>query len=76
MGPIIGATVLAALAYAGSCAIWPFGRCRRRRCSGGRIYRTGGKVFRDCRRCGGSGRRLRLGRRMWNAYRRRRAATR
>jgi len=38
--------------YAIGCVIFPFGRCRRRRCENGRIHsRFSHKVFRDCPRC-------------------------
>lgn len=60
---------LALLAYAASCAWWPFAACWR--CDGaGKFARRDGKVWRTCRRCKGSGRRLRLGRRVWNYARR------
>lgn len=55
----------AALAYAGSCAWWPFKRCPR--CEGaGKFRRRDSKVWRKCRRCKGSGERLRWGRRAYN----------
>lgn len=59
-----------AVCYAGSCWWFPFGRCWC--CKGrGAHKRRDGKVFRDCRHllgwgCGGSGRRLRIGRRVYN----------
>lgn len=59
--------------YAALCWAFPFAPCRR--CHGvGRIRaRAGlfGHSVRDCRWCRGSGRRLRLGRRLWNALARR-----
>jgi hypothetical protein len=61
---LAGTAVLAGLAYAASCWLWPFRHCRR--CDGGRIHRDDRKVFRLCRRCKGTGRRLRLGRRLYN----------
>jgi hypothetical protein len=65
--------LVAGVAYAGSCWLWPFAYCLR--CEGkGKFARKDGRVWRNCRRCGGSGRRLRVGRRMWNAARARRRA--
>lgn len=61
------------LCYIGVCAASPFGRCRK--CSGlgfelcqdrkGRPKRG-----RDCRRCHATGHRIRIGRRLWNAWHR------
>ncbi|WP_433792135.1 hypothetical protein [Actinoplanes sp. CA-252034] len=56
--------------YAVNCAIFPFGRCRRSRCEGGRVYsRANRKVFRECRRCEGTGKRVRIGRRLYEYLR-------
>jgi hypothetical protein len=65
---------LATLGYAAfyiiSCAIFPFGRCRRPRCEGGRVYsRMNRKVFRECRSCEGTGKRVRIGRRVYEYLR-------
>lgn len=55
--------------YVLSCWRWPLGRCLC--CSGaGRHARKDGKVFRNCRWCKGTGRRWRIGRRMWNFFHR------
>lgn len=68
---------LVVLGYTASCACWPMARCAWPGCDGGRLYRGNQRrIFRDCRWCRGTGRRLRIGRRVWNAYRRRRAAAR
>ncbi len=67
------ALVLAAagLAYAGSCWWWPFGYCWR--CDGaGKLARRDGRVYRRCRWCKGTGRRLRVGRWAFNWVRGRR----
>ncbi len=65
--------LLAALAwligYAAACAAAPFGRCRR--CKGdGKIPPRIGRKRRHCRRCDGTGLRLRIGRRAFNYARR------
>jgi len=53
--------------YAGSCWWFPFANCWC--CKGaGRHRRKDGKVLRDCRICKGTGKRLRIGRRIWNRY--------
>jgi hypothetical protein len=60
---------LAALAgYLVVCAVWPFAACRW--CGGSGKHRSpSGKAWRPCRRCRGSGRRVRLGRRVFEAMR-------
>ncbi|MEU0560928.1 hypothetical protein [Dactylosporangium sp. NPDC006015] len=70
--PVRGGLVLAAVVFAGaafyaaSCAWWPFKACRR--CSGaGKLRSPFGRAFRLCPRCKGTGRRLRLGRVVYNA---------
>lgn len=61
--------------YAGSCWWFPYAPCWC--CDGkGRHYRKDGKVLRDCKWvCKGSGRRLRIGRRLWNRYKRSKGGT-
>lgn len=49
--------------YLGSLAIWPYTACGR--CSGaGKRRSPSGKAWRPCPRCGGTGRKERLGRRL------------
>ncbi|MBN1172718.1 MAG: hypothetical protein JXA67_11140 [Micromonosporaceae bacterium] len=70
----VGILALAALGYAASCLFWPYTRCGR--CEGtGKRSRKDGRVWRPCRTCKGSGRRLRVGRWLYNriAERRREA---
>lgn len=56
------------LGYLFSCAIWPYKACRR--CGGiGSIAGPFGGI-RLCRHCDATGLRLRIGRRIWNAFRR------
>jgi hypothetical protein len=68
--------LLASLALAGyaacyllMCAAFPFGHCRR--CHGtGKLYSPlSRKVFRLCPRCDGTGRRVRIGRRVYEYLR-------
>lgn len=51
------------------CAAFPFGHCRR--CSGvGKRYSPlSKKIFRLCPRCEGTGRRVRIGRRIYEYFR-------
>lgn len=66
---MVALTLLAALwlaGYAVAVRFWPWANCRR--CHGnGKSRSPSGKAFRRCPRCKGSGRRLRLGRRVLNA---------
>jgi hypothetical protein len=56
--------------YIGNCAFNPWGVCKRPRCTGGRIYsRVFRKTFRLCPRCNGTGRRVRIGRRVYEYLR-------
>lgn len=61
-----GLAALWLLAYPVACLIWPYGKCRSCGGSGRRHATFGGKGFRYCRRCKGSGARLRIGRRIFN----------
>jgi len=57
------------LGYILACAVWPFVPCPR--CHGTAKRRAPlGRAVRICRRCRGTGLRLRLGRRVWNHLRR------
>jgi hypothetical protein len=59
------ALVVVTAGYAVACAVVPWGRCRK--CHGiGRKTTRSGKVTRAwCRRCNGTGLRVRVGRRLW-----------
>ena len=64
----LGVAIVAAGIYAGSCAWFPWAKCW---CCGGdgKHHRKDRKVFRDCKWvCKGTGRRLRVGRRIYNYY--------
>lgn len=57
--------MIVTLGYLFTCAVWPFGPCRR--CGGtGKLRAPIGRAFRLCRRCDGTGRRIRTGRKLWN----------
>lgn len=71
---LVGLVAVALVIYAGSCWWFPYGHCLK--CKGaGRLARKDGKVFRMCPRCKATGRRLRVGRKLWNwAHARKRGA--
>lgn len=59
-------TLLITFGYILACWADPFPKCST--CTGsGRRRIRGGRAWRDCRRCRGTGHRLRLGRRIYNA---------
>lgn len=63
----LGIAAAAVLYYASSCLFWPYAWCLR--CKGkGRFPAWWGGGFRHCGWCGGSGKRLRVGRWVWNRY--------
>ncbi|MFC9748859.1 hypothetical protein [Streptomyces niveus] len=69
---LTSATLLLALSgYAALCMASPFGPCRKCSGTGLRELRKGAKT---CRRCHGRRRRLRIGTRAYNAWRRTHAA--
>ena len=64
---ILLAVLVWAIGYALACAIWPFGSCAR--CRGdGKLRSPSGKAWRRCKRCKGTGARLRIGRRVLNRW--------
>jgi hypothetical protein len=65
-----GIVLAVALVYAVSCAVRPFRDCWC--CSGQGHHRSKGnrKLSRPCRWCKQTGKRLRIGRRIWNRARR------
>lgn len=64
---LIVAGSIAAAGYAVACWIWPFANCPR--CHGSGKHRSpSGRAFRRCRRCKGTGARLRTGRRVANYF--------
>jgi hypothetical protein len=59
------ATPLVTVSYIVQCVLWPYRACRR--CGGfGQFHGPFGGI-RECHHCDGTGLRLRLGRRLWNA---------
>lgn len=61
---MVAGGVIWALGYVVACRIWPYANCRK--CSGdGKFRSPSGRAWRLCRRCKGSGSRVRFGRRVW-----------
>lgn len=62
-------TVIVAVGvYVLSCWWWPFARCW---CCDGKAHHSpkdNSRISRPCRWCRGTGKRLRLGRRVWNRF--------
>lgn len=68
MTTLILLTLGALTIYTAACAFWPYMACRR--CKGaGKRRSPSGKAWRPCPRCVGTGRRVRLGRRVYEALR-------
>jgi len=64
--------LVAGAVYWVACLLWPFASCVK--CNGdGKTRSPSGKAWRECRRCGGTGRRLRWGRHVINYLRESRA---
>ena len=58
--------VAGVVGYVLMCAVFPYTSCPRGKGSG-KLRSPSGKAFRECRRCGGKGRRVRIGRRILGA---------
>jgi len=68
MDPLATLALLATAGYLLACTWWPYTACGR--CHGTGKHRSpSGKAWRPCRRCKGSGRRVRVGRRLFEAAR-------
>ncbi len=66
LGTVALVAAVLLVAYALACAIYPF--TAHGRCNGtGKLRSPSGKAWRTCRGCKGSGRKLRIGRRLFNA---------
>jgi len=60
--------IVAAVAYATACAVWPL--TAHKRCNGtGKLRSPGGRAWRRCPTCRGSGAVIRLGRRAFEGLR-------
>jgi hypothetical protein len=72
LGPLASTLLIVSpfitLGYLGLCLVWPYRACRR--CHGLGRFHGPFKSVRLCHHCDGTGLRLRLGRRIWNALRR------
>ncbi len=66
-GVLAIAAIVLVLGYSLSCWLFPFTDCRS--CRGRGIFRSAlFGAIRDCRRCQGTGRILRIGRRLYNRF--------
>lgn len=72
---LAGAGLVWLLAYLLVCWFWPLGWCRRCKGTGKKFSPPNRRKFRLCPRCGGNGRRPRLGHRALNFLGRRKAST-
>jgi hypothetical protein len=52
--------------YLLACWLWPYARCLWCKDTPGKRRSPSGKAWGDCRHCEGSGKRLRVGRRIWD----------
>lgn len=64
-GAIVLVLLVFAAVYVLACLLWPFAACRW--CEGGKKRSPGGRAWRPCGHCSGTGARVRLGRRLWSA---------
>jgi DnaJ-class molecular chaperone len=68
MGLLVTTGVVLLVSYVGACAWWPYGRCTR--CKGqGKLFSPTRTNHRNCPRCTGTGRKVRVGRRVADAFR-------
>ena len=66
LGTVALVAAVLLVAYALACWWWPF--TAHGRCNGtGKLRSPSGKAWRTCRGCKGTGRKLRVGRRLFNA---------
>ena len=64
-GAIVVILLVFLAGYVLACLLWPFAACRW--CERGKKRSPGGRAWRVCGHCGGTGARVRLGRRLWSA---------
>lgn len=66
MDTVLVLALLIICGYIAACAWWPFAACLR--CHGtAKLRSPSGKAWRHCPRCAGTGRRVRVGRRVYEA---------
>ena len=64
---LVLAVILVPAAYMLACWVWPYAACWR--CHGDGKHRSpSGKAWRTCKKCRGTGARLRIGRHLWNTW--------
>jgi hypothetical protein len=63
--PLASLILTTIIGYALLCAVVPWGRCRTCAGYGRKTGRNGTLTRTKCRRCNGTGRRVRVGRRVW-----------
>ena len=69
LAPLVITALFFTLGYIATCAVWPFKACRR--CHGsGKLRSPLIKAIRLCPRCDATGLRIRIGRHLWNRFRR------
>lgn len=69
LAPLVVTALVFTLGYIATCAVWPFKACRR--CHGsGKLRSPLIKAIRLCPLCGATGLRIRIGRHLWNRFRR------
>lgn len=61
----------ALVVYICACAWWPYVKCPWPKCEGGKVRSFSGKSWRPHWPCGGSGKRVRIGRRVFDVVFRR-----
>jgi DnaJ-class molecular chaperone len=69
MGTLIVAALVGLAVYVGSLWLYPYESCPSCKGSSGKRMSSTGKAWGDCRHCEGSGKRMRLGRRIWGTNR-------
>lgn len=65
-----------AVSYVAACLIWPLSNCRKCKGAGKHQSQWGGNAWRPCRRCTGTGARIRTGRRVFNFFHAKKRGTR
>jgi hypothetical protein len=66
----LGVVVVLGFGYYFSCRFWPYGPCFGCVGHGGRNRGSNSRRWGTCKRCRGTGRRIRLGARLWHTVER------